>query len=826
MRFLKFNTIYGLIKTLLILTGIVFLILYYALSFYKKQQENQIKDATRDQLQHEANSLINMNSAQMMQTVNDYSLWDDLIKAINTKDSRWLIENMSISNSFHYNYVSVYNLKYEMVYSTSNAESILKKTITKSFLDTLYVKKNIHFFIKSKEELIEVCASTIHPTYDLGHNLTKPSGYMFVTKLWDQNILIKLAEISGTRIALQLKPKAIKEGHKTIHAIIQLLSWDGKPISAIVFTRSINQSFDATQNIMYLLLFFGMAALIVSNMIVRKFIHKPLNLVSIILKTDDINAINTLKNALAEYGRIGNLFEEYVNQKLELKRAKEIAKEEEEKFRAIFEYSIDAVGISKKGINIIVNKAYATLFGTDDINEFKGKSVLEQISPSDRTRIQEFSQNRMNGEYAPLFYETIGIRKSGEEFPFEIKIGVYILNNEEYTMAIINDISEKKIAEQKILQFNSDLIIAKEKAEENDRLKTAFLQNLSHEIRTPMNAIIGFSKILVENNDNKPLVEKYSGIITQKCKDLLAIINDILDISKIESGQVIINHEHCNINHLFEELKIHSLEQLHIQHKKHITIDFDAQGNNSCFTVNTDIVKLKQIFTNLINNAIKFTDEGSIHCGCKLDENDNSIFYVTDTGIGIDEIHKHKIFERFIQLDLGNSKLVSGTGLGLSIVKGLVDLLGGEIWVESEIGKGSTFYFSILDQTTNKILEKQFKDKQILIVEDDYFNAEYTKTILAHSKCKITHTTSGIEAIELVRRQDFDLVLLDIRLPDIDGHLVTKKIKEIKPLISIIAQTASASEIEKQKAFENGCADYLCKPIQQQELLGLISKYL
>lgn len=826
MNFLRFNTIYGLIKTLLILTGIVFLILYFALSYYKKQQETQIKNATRDQLQHEANSLINMNSAQMMQTVNDYSLWDDLITAINTKDYRWLQENMSISNSFHYNYVSVYNLQHKLLYSTSNGESFLKGHITTELLETLAIKKNIHFFLKAQNELIEVCASTIHPTYDLGHNQTKPSGYMFVTRIWDQGILLKLAEISGTRIALQQTTKTIKEGNKSIQAIIQLKSWDEKPISAIVFTRSINQSFNATQNIMYLLLFFGLSALIISNLIVRKFIHKPLNIVSEILKTDDINAINALKKAPAEYGRIGNLFEEYVNQKTELKRAKEIAKEEEERFRAIFEYSIDAVGISKKGINIVVNKAYATLFGYDDVTDFKGKSVLEQISSNERSRIQEFSQNRSKGEYAPLFYETIGIRKSGEEFPFEIKIGVYILNNEEYTMAIINDISERKLAEEKIQKSNTDLIIAKEKAEENDRLKTAFLQNLSHEIRTPMNAIIGFSKILVENNNNKQLVEKYSAIITQKCNDLLAIINDILDIAKIESGQLTINHDHCNINHLFEELRIHSIEQLHIQRKKHITIDFEAQCNNSCFTVNTDIVKLKQIFTNLINNAIKFTDEGSIHCGCKLDDNENTLFFVTDTGIGIDEIHKHKIFERFIQLDLGNAKLVSGTGLGLSIVKGLVVLLGGEIWVESELGKGSTFYFSILDQSTNKVHEKLLTQKQILIVEDDYFNAEYTKTILAPTNCKITHTTSGIEAIEMVRRNDFDLVLLDIRLPDIDGHLVTKKIKEIKPNITIIAQTASASEIEKQKAIELGCADYLCKPIQQHELLGMISQYL
>lgn len=246
-----------------------------------------------------------------------------------------------------------------------------------------------------------------------------------------------------------------------------------------------------------------------------------------------------------------------------------------------------------------------------------------------------------------------------------------------------------------VSERTKELLKAKEKAEESDRLKTAFLQNMSHEIRTPMNAIMGFSELLVKHYNNKPKLEKYSEIINRRCYDLLDIINDILDIAKIESGQLTAIQEECNLNVLFDELKAFFSEYQKRIGKQHIKFNLEAFSETSETIVVTDRVKLKQIFINLISNAFKFTENGTIEGGFTVDENRNLLFFVTDTGIGIPCDKQQLIFERFAQVEHDSSRIYGGTGLGLSIVKGLVNILGGEIFLESETGKGSKFSFTI-----------------------------------------------------------------------------------------------------------------------------------
>ena len=252
-----------------------------------------------------------------------------------------------------------------------------------------------------------------------------------------------------------------------------------------------------------------------------------------------------------------------------------------------------------------------------------------------------------------------------------------------------------KNLERTVEERTKELLKAKEQAEESDRLKTAFLQNMSHVIRTPMNAIMGFSELLVKNYNNKPKLEKFSEIINQRCYDLLDIINDILDIAKIESGQLTVIEEECNLNVLFDELKAFFTEHQKRIGKQHIIFNLQAFCEPSDTIVVTDKVKLKQIFINLISNAFKFTESGKIEGGCKFDENRNLLFFVADTGIGIPADKQQLIFERFAQVEHGSNRSYGGTGLGLSIVKGLVNLLGGEMFLESEIGRGSKFSFVI-----------------------------------------------------------------------------------------------------------------------------------
>jgi signal transduction histidine kinase len=253
---------------------------------------------------------------------------------------------------------------------------------------------------------------------------------------------------------------------------------------------------------------------------------------------------------------------------------------------------------------------------------------------------------------------------------------------------------------EELRDTNKRLHEAKEKAEESDRLKTSFLQNMSHEIRTPMNAIMGFSSLLVDNYNNKPKLEKFSDIIHSRCNDLLEIINGLLDISKIESGQLSVHVEECDLNELFKELTRFFKEHQKRIGKEHIHFSMNLPCNGLVSPIMADTVKLKQILINLIGNAFKFTHSGIIECGCRLD-NGSLIFFVSDTGIGIPKDKHEIIFERFAQLSNDRIRNCSGTGLGLSIVKGLLNRLGGRIWLESETenadaGKsgGTTFYFT------------------------------------------------------------------------------------------------------------------------------------
>ncbi len=406
--------------------------------------------------------------------------------------------------------------------------------------------------------------------------------------------------------------------------------------------------------------------------------------------------------------------------------------------------------------------------------------------------------------------------------------GIAAENGEQCLVTVI-DITQRKMMEE-------ELIKAKEKAEESDLLKTAFLQNMSHEIRTPINTIMGFSGLLTEQYNNKPKLEQFSNIIIQRSNDLLDIIDDILSIAKIGSGQLSVNMEECHLSDLFTELTTFFEEYQKRNSKQHIQFNLHALCDQSEILIVTDKGKLKQIFINLINNAFKYTNAGKIEGGCKLDNNNNLIFYVSDTGIGIPSEKQKLIFERFTQLNQGIDLTSGGIGLGLSIVKGLVCLLGGEIFLESEPGKGSKFTFAFpykkIQELHHESLiikepeEFNFSDKKILLVEDDLYNVKYLKEILKNTGLHIIHTISGKDAIKISLTQRLDMVLMDIRLPDIDGYEATRQIKNHKPDLKIIAQTAYASIEDKQKASDAGCNDYISKPINHALLKELMQKHL
>lgn len=389
------------------------------------------------------------------------------------------------------------------------------------------------------------------------------------------------------------------------------------------------------------------------------------------------------------------------------------------------------------------------------------------------------------------------------------------------------DISERKYMELELLK-------AKEKAEESDQLKSAFLANMSHEIRTPMNGILGFADLLKEPKLKGEEMQKYIGIIEKSGARMLNIINNIIDIAKIESGQMEVFDNPINIYEQCDYIYHFFLPEATA---KNIELRLHIDLSRTDATIITDKEKLLAILINLIKNAIKYTKKGSIEIG--VTKKDNTLnFSVKDTGIGIPSNRKAAIFERFIQADIHNTSAYEGAGLGLSISRAFVELLGGKIELKSKENAGSEFHFFIpYQRDTNSPIQHiktipqegislHNKNLKVLVVEDDETSKTLIYEMINHHCKEIHYANSGIEAIEMVRNnQDLDLVLMDIQLPEMNGYTATRQIRKFNKDITIIAQTAYALTGDYEKAIDSGCQDYISKPINKEILFKLINKH-
>ena len=473
--------------------------------------------------------------------------------------------------------------------------------------------------------------------------------------------------------------------------------------------------------------------------------------------------------------------------------------------------------VDEKGTVLFQSDNFKKLFGEEAI----GKKCWE-IYRDDKKQCSECPLIKGITIGETEAYESHGVL---DNRIFEISHTGMMYQGKKTMLEIFQDITDRKLSEE-------ELINAKEKAEEGDRLKTAFLNNISHEIRTPMNAIVGFCALLGEPDLNEQSRMDYIEVIIQSSNHLLAIISDIVDISNIEANIVKIAKNGININSTFKSLYDQFLPKVS---EKKIQLICESDIPDSDALIVTDNTKLKQILINLINNAIKFTDKGYVKVGCVLRDKFLE-FCVSDTGIGIGEEYYQRIFDRFYQVQLSISRLYEGTGLGLAISKANVELMGGKIWLTSEPGKGSTFFFSIPYEKqaveTLAVNEKRVPEdfvfpekKTILIAEDIDSNFKLVRFFLSNANTEIIRAANGKEAVQKFQsNKNIDLILMDIKMPVMDGYTAVKLIRETNNTIPIIAQTAYAED--KEKAIDSGCSGFISKPFDKKSLLKVIHEFI
>ena len=440
---------------------------------------------------------------------------------------------------------------------------------------------------------------------------------------------------------------------------------------------------------------------------------------------------------------------------------------------------------------------------------FRMTTFVASIYPDDRGIFEAIYNSLLAGESCKIglqlrldllntgVYKWVDLKGVAQEFDERGKVTK--------VLGFIANIQKRRDDEQALIE-------AKQRAEESDGLKSAFLANVSLEIRTPLNAIVGFSEVIA-HTESECEREEYLDIVKANSNLLLHLINDILDLSRIESGKMEFIDENIQMDELCEELR--QMHQMRI--KNDVKIIFERPA--ASLTIVSDSHRLRQLYSNLISNAIKYTEKGAITFGYKL-KGDMMEGYVRDSGSGIPAEKLNNVFGRFEKLDL----LKQGFGLGLSICKSILDKMGGEIWVESELGVGSCFYFLIPCNGTFPVAGEQNKPL-ILVAEDMDCNYELVKAIL-EERYSVLRANDGIDVVTKYESSKPDLILMDVRMPGLDGLSAAGIIRELNPAIPIIATTAFAFETDREMALAAGCNGYMSKPLEAEKLKTMVERYL
>jgi signal transduction histidine kinase len=551
---IKLKTIFERVILLLSISAIIFLLLFVSLYFYTLVQEKLVHDSAQSQFYNEVESLLDLNSESMRIAANDFTSSDELIEFTQSRDPRWYNQHIfGAIKSLKIDYICVYDTAFNIISEASSEKILSRRFIPTAAVSEMLEKRYSNFFLVTTEGLVEVSASSIHPTFDRFHNKTKPAGYAFLVRLWDQSFKTKLSKITSSHVDFQHSDQINNANDYSIVSIaINLKDAANKTVSNIIFSRTFNLNFRTSKTLLFITVIAFIMGLVAYIVFARKWIYQPLNLITRILESENSDSIRQLQLSAGEFKYIGVLFEDYFNQ----------------------------------------------------------RKTLEH---------------------------------------------------------------------------------AKQKAEESDKLKSAFLSNIAHEIRTPMHGILGFAEMLKTVSLTQEQMQEYIAIIEKSSARMLNTITDLIEISRIESGQAEIKLSLVDIGGQMESAYAVFKSEAD---KKGLQLMLKNTLNIEGMHIRTDREKLDIIITQLLKNAVKYTKKGYIEIGYEQ-KGDLIEYYVKDTGIGIEKDKQQAIFGRFTQADNSLSKTYEGFGLGLSITKAYVEMLGGTIWVESEPGEGSTFYFTV-----------------------------------------------------------------------------------------------------------------------------------
>ncbi len=515
--------------------------------------------------------------------------------------------------------------------------------------------------------------------------------------------------------------------------------------------------------------------------------------------------------------------------KKELKASETALRQSEKIYSSLIQAADDRIGLFRTdGTPVLLNNAFSGVLGFTN-EEFMQLEDRERLHPEDREMLEKKASKLFRERFLATEYRVQ--HRDGHYLHMNAK-SVLLRDPElehDYVLMIIRDITEK-------MQFERELIAAKEKAEESDLLKSAFLANMSHEIRTPMNSIVGFANLLSEENLDEETRKEYIERVNRNSEQLLALISDIIDLAKIESNLLSVQYSSIYLENLFKDLVNFGEQQLRQRNRKEITLVYDPDPGAPEMKIESDLIRITQILQNLVNNAVKFTRRGTITIGYRLQDNATLRFFVKDTGTGIDRENFDIIFDQFRQLDGSNIRKYGGTGLGLAICRNLAALLKGKIWVESEMGTGSEFYVEIPYKAGSTVLSSKSDmvkqqdlagEIRVLLVDDDPDNLLLLKTLLRNEGFQALTADSGYRALEILDREVLpDLVLLDLQMPVMSGLQTLQIIREKYPGLKVAGQSAYALDSEQERTMMSEFDAYITKPYDRNALFNMIGKLI